>query len=342
MVQEMGPELGIRTTCEVLGVPRATYYRHQTKRMKVVDPPEPSAPPSSPRALSPEERAAVLELLCSERYVNASPRTVWATELDEGRYHCSVSSMYRILTEEADVRERRNQLRHPNYVRPELLATAPNQLWSWDITKLKGPGKSVYFCLYVILDVFSRYVVGWMVAGRESQTLAAQLIQESCRKQQILEGELTLHADRGSSMKSKTVAQLLMDLGVAKTHSRPHVSNDNPYSEAAFKTMKYHPEFPGRFGSVEDARAHFGPFFSWYNNEHRHTGLGLMTPAAVHYGEAEEVWQRRQELLEAVYQEHPERFVRGVPKPPALPEEAWINRPEPSSASIETPEPPMN
>jgi putative transposase len=236
--------------------------------------------------------------------------------------------MYRILDAAGEVRERRDQARHPDYKKPELLATGPNQVWSWDITKLRGPLKWSYFHLYVILDIFSRYVVGWMVSTHESAVLAERLIKESILKQGIERNQLTLHADRGSSMKSKTVAQLLADLGVAKSHSRPHVSDDNPYSESQFKTMKYSPEFPDRFGSLEDSRAFCRRFFPWYNDEHHHTGIGLLTPAMVHFGRAAEVIEKRRTVLEAAYREHPERFFNGIPKPQDLPAAAWINKPD--------------
>jgi putative transposase len=253
--------------------------------------------------------------------------------LDEGEYHCSIRTMYRLLDEHGEVRERRDQLTHPPYQKPELMATASNQLWSWDITKLLGPAKWSYFYLYVLLDVFSRYVTGWMVAYRESAELAKRLIEESCKKQQIQPGQLTLHADRGTSMRSKPVALLLADLGVTKTHSRPHVSDDNPFSESQFRTLKYRPEFPDRFGCIQDSRAFCQSFFRWYNEEHRHSGIGLLTPATVHYGQAENVLRQRQEVLDVAYQRHPERFVRNAPQPPALPSEVWINKP------VATPEP---
>jgi putative transposase len=269
-------------------------------------------------------------VLNSEPFQDCAPREVYATLLDEGQYLCSWSTMYRILKERRQVRERRNQLRHPTYTKPELLATGPNQLWSWDLTKLRGPAKWTYYYLYTILDVFSRYVVGWLIAERESARLAEQLIGETCAKQGIEPDQLTVHADRGSSMISKTVALLLADLGVRKSHSRPHVSNDNPYSESQFKTMKYRPDYPDRFGSIQDARAWARPFFHWYNHEHHHSGLGLLTPATVHYGQAQVVIDRRQQVLQAAYVAHPERFVRGQPKPPALPTEVWINKPSPS------------
>jgi putative transposase len=228
------------------------------------------------------------------------------------------------------VRERRNQLRHPNYVKPELLATKPNQLWSWDITKLLGPAKWTYYYLYNILDVFSRYSVGWMIAERESASLAEELIAATCIRQAIQPQQLTIHADRGSSMTSKPVALLMADLGVTKTHSRPHVSNDNPFSEAQFKTLKYRPDYPGRFGCQQDARGWAGAFFDWYNNEHHHSGLGLLTPADVHFGRAQAVLVRRQQVLADAYQKNPERFVKGLAAPQQLPVAVWINPPRPA------------
>jgi putative transposase len=315
-------ELGIAATCSALGLPRATYYR--LLQPQVSPPPR----PAPPRALSTEQRRVVLERLHEPRFVDLAPTEVWAQLLDEGEYHCSVRTMYRILEANAEVRERRNQLRHPHYAAPELLATKPNELWSWDITKLLGPAKWTYFHLYVILDVFSRYVVGWMVATRESKALARKLIAETCARQGIAPAQLTLHADRGSSMKSKPVALLLADLGVTRTHSRPHVSNDNPFSEAQFKTLKYRPEFPERFGSVHDARAHSGPFFDWYNNDHHHVGIGLLTPHDVHYGLGEAKRAQRAATLEAAYRAHPERFPHGLPAPPLLPSAVWINKPK--------------
>jgi putative transposase len=280
--------------------------------------------------LKAEERQQVLRVLHSEKFVDKAPQEVYAALLDEGQYVCSIRTMYRLLEANQEVKERRNQLRHPTYQKPELLATAPNQVWSWDITKLLGPVKWTYFYLYVILDIFSRYAVGWMIASRESKALAQKLIQETIEKQSIHPGQLTIHADRGASMKSKPVALLLSDLGVTKTHSRPHTSDDNPYSEAQFKTLKYRPDFPERFGSLEDARAFCQAFFSWYNTEHHHSGIGLMTPQAVHYGLAQEIFRARQEVLLAAYEKHPERFVRKVPVPLALPQAAWINPPKPA------------
>ena len=316
--------VGVLSACAALAVPRASFYRQAANpQLRLIC----SSRPRHPRALEPEERERVVGVVNSERFVDLAPREIYATLLDEGTYLCSVSTMYRLLDARGEVRERRDQLRHPVYTKPELLATGPNQLWSWDITKLKGPAKWVYFCLYVILDVFSRYVVGWMVAHREAAVLAERLIKESCQRQGIVAGQLTIHADRGSSMKSKTVAQLLLDLRVVKTHSRPHVSNDNPYSESQFKTLKYRPEFPERFGCAEDARLFCRNFFTWYNTEHHHSGIGLMTPEVVHYGKAQHIWEERKHVLQAAASAHPERFVRKPPMPPALPTAVWINKP---------------
>jgi len=277
--------------------------------------------------LKPTERQNVLSVLHSERFSDKAPAEVYATLLDEGTYLCSMRTMYRILKTCGEVRERRNQLRHPPYKKPELLATQPNQVWSWDITKLLGPATWTYFQLYVILDIFSRYVVGWMVAHRESAALAERLIRETCEKEAVAPGQLTIHADRGSSMTSKPVAFLLADLGVLKTHSRPHVSDDNPYSESHFKTLKYRPDFPDRFGSIEDARAFCQAFFAWYNLQHHHLGIALLTPDIVHHGRSAQAIAVRQQTLLAAYAAHPERFVRKPPQPPRLPEAAWINPP---------------
>jgi putative transposase len=320
-VQQLAPEVGILAACVALGVVRSSFYRQQ--RPVVVA----TTRPAPPRALSPAERETVLAHLHEERFQDRSPAAVQATLLDEGVYHCSTRTMYRILEQHAETRERRDQRVHPAYRKPELLAKAPNELWSWDITKLLGPAKWTYFYLYVILDVFSRYVTGWMIAHRESAQLARTLIEDTCRKQQIQPGQLTIHADRGSSMTSKPVAFLLADLGVTKTHSRPYVSDDNPYSESQFRTMKYRPDFPDRFGSIQDSRAFSQLFFAWYNHDHRHSGIALFTPATVHYGQAPMVFQKRQLVLDAAYLAHPERFVRSSPKPLSLPKEVWINKP---------------
>ena len=314
-------QIGVSSACEALSVSRATFYRWRSPRYG------PRAPRSSHRALSVDERTVVLAALHEERFVDQAPGEVYATLLDEDTYLCSERTMYRILADNDEVRERRNQLRHPEYARPELLATTPNNLWSWDITKLLGPRKWSYYYLYVIIDVFSRYVVGWMIAYAESAVLAQKLIEETHTRQQITPGTLTIHADRGSSMKSKVVAHLLADLGVTKTHSRPQVSNDNPFSEAQFKTLKYRPGFPTRFGSIEDARAHVGPFMDWYNDDHHHSGLRLLTPSDVHHGRAADRLKARHATLSAAQQAHPERFVSGPPALQAAPSAVWINKP---------------
>jgi putative transposase len=316
---------GTRAVCQALSVPRASFYR--ALRRQAAPPAQPAQRRACRRALTAAEREQVLTLLHSPRFADASPAQVYATLLDEQRYLCSVRTMYRLLNSRSEVRERRNQLRHPKYNKPELLATGPNQVWSWDITKLRGPAKWVHYSLYVILDIFSRRVVGWLLADRESQVLAERLIADTITKHQVPPGQLTLHADRGSSMKSKPVALLLADLGVTKTHSRPHTSNDNPYSEAQFKTLKYHPHFPDRFGCLEDARTFCRQFFDWYNNEHRHGSLALLTPNAVHYGQAEIILQRRAEVRLQAFHRHPERFRGKPPKPDTLPAQVWINPP---------------
>jgi putative transposase len=325
----LSEHVGKLAACQALGVARASLYRYTQPTGSTI----PRQRPSPPRALSSEERATVLGQLNSERFMDQAPAQVYATLLDEGQYLCSVRTMYRILDQHDQVRERRNQLTHPAYQKPELLATGPNQVWSWDITKLLGPAKWTYFYLYVILDIFSRYVVGWMVAARESATLAEKLIRETCQKQTIVPGQLTVHADRGSSMTSGPVALLLADLGVTKTHSRPYNSNDNPFSESHFKTLKYRPEFPDRFGSIQDGRVFCQQFFSWYNTEHHHSALGGMTPQVVHYSQATEVRAARQEVLNEAYRMNPDRFVRKPPQPGRLPECVWINPPEPRSRS---------
>jgi len=321
-VTAVGPQLGIAPTCAAFAMPRATYYRWHRPR------PVPGVRRRLPRALDPGERRAVLDLLHEPRFVDRAPAEIYATLLDEGRYLCSLRTLYRILAAHAEVRERRAQLTHPRHAVPELLATRPNELWSWDITKLLGPAKWTYFYLYVILDVFSRYVVGWMVAHREAARLAERLLEATCERQGIVPGQLTVHADRGSSMTSKPVALLLADLGVTKTHSRPHVSNDNPFSEAQFKTLKYRPEFPDRFSGIEQSRAFCQDFFPWYNTEHHHGGLGLLTPHDVHTGRAAARIAARAAVLRAAHQEHPERFPHGIPQPPALPPAVWINPPQ--------------
>jgi putative transposase len=310
--------------CASVGVSRAAFYRRRAG-----DPgPRVRAPrPPSPRALVPAERQAVLDVLHSERFLDQSPAEVHATLLEEQTYLCSTRTMYRVLAQAGEVRERRDQARHPAYAKPELVATAPNQVWSWDITKLKGPVAYVYFSLYVILDLFSRYVVGWMVAARESAKLAERLIAATCEKQGIAPRQLTIHADRGAPMRSKLVIDLFTDLGIAGSHSRPRVSNDNPFSEAQFRTFKYRPEFPDRFGSIQDAREISHPLFDWYNNAHHHSGLRFLTPADVHYGRAAAILEVRHRTRLAAYAAHPERFVHGAPRLETLPEAVWINPP---------------
>lgn len=321
-IQGLAQEVNVRTACQAFVFSRSSFYRWLR--------PEPGVfkeRPAPPLALSPEEKQGVLAVLRSARFVDQAPREIYATLLDEAIYLCSVRTMYRILDSQSEVRERRDQLRHPSYQKPELLATGPNQVWSWDITKLKGPAKWTYFYLYVILDIFSRYVVGWMVAHRESASLAQKLIAHSCEKQAIRSGQLTIHADRGPSMTSKPVAFLLADMGITQTHSRPYVSDDNPFSESQFKTLKYRPDFPKRFGSLEDARAFCHPFFDWYNNQHYHSGLGLLIPADVHYSRTDLVIKERQLVLEQAFEKHPNRFKGKKPKPLAAPQAAWINKP---------------
>jgi putative transposase len=322
-VNELASVVGTRAACAALAISRATHYRRDREPM--LGPPAPR--PAPPRALSKDEQVTVLDLLNGQRFVDASPAQTYATLLDEGRYLASERTMYRILASAGEVRERRNQRVHPFYAKPELLATGPNELWSWDITKLRGPVKWTYYQLYVILDVFSRYVTGWMVATRESAALAERLIADTVAKQRIERDSLTIHADRGTSMRSKPVALLLADLGIVKSHSRPHVSNDNPFSEAGFKTLKYRPDFPDRFGCIEDARAFCQGFFAWYNNEHRHSGIALFTPADVHYGRSDELLVARARVLAGAYAVHPERFVKGLPIPAEIPSMVWINPP---------------
>ena len=320
VVQDLGPQHGVAPTCSALGVSRATFYRGQKPKPEL-------EPRSVARALSAEEHKRVLEVLHEARFTDLAPAQVYATLLDESEYLCSERTMYRILAANREVRERRDQLRHPQYAAPELLATRPNEVWSWDITKLLGPTKWSYFYLYVIMDVFSRDVVGWMVAEQESATLARKLIFETAERQGIEPGQLTIHADRGSAMKSQLVAQLMADLGITKTHSRPHVSNDNPFSEAQFKTLKTRPEFPDRFRSLDHARTVCGCILDWYSHEHHHSSLGLLTPHDVHYGLAEKKVAQRAAVLQQAYAAHPERFPNGVPKPAMPPKEVWINKP---------------
>jgi putative transposase len=334
---QLAPIIGVREACERVGAAQAGYYRRHRQSPTPQRPePIPHRDRHQPRTLGEEERQEILDQLHSPRFVDSGPAEVWATLLDEGVYLGSISTFYRVLREAGETGERRRQATHPATVKPELVATQPNQVWSWDITKLRGPAKWTYYYLYVILDIFSRYVVGWMVASRESAALAEVLIRQTCAKQGIGRDQLTIHADRGSSMTSKPVAFLLADLGVTQSHSRPHVSDDNPYSEAQFKTLKYRPDFPGSFGSIEAARVHCQDFFAWYNDEHRHSGLGLHTPADVHYGLAGIVRDKRAAVLDAAYAAHPERFPRKHPEPPKLPTVSWINPPDQPDADAAT------
>jgi putative transposase len=326
ITESLAKEVGIMPACTAMKVSRATLYRHRGR------PDAPAAPtprPAPPLALSDEERQEVLDTLHSPRFVDATPYQVWAELLDDGVNLCSVRTMYRLLQDADEVRERRNLLRRPAYRKPELLATAPNQVWSWDITKLKGPHKWNFFYLYVILDIYSRYTVGWMLAHRECQTLAQRLVAETLDKHGIPPGQLTLHADRGPSATATSLAQFLATMAVSISHSRPHTSNDNPYSEAQFKTLKYNPHFPQRFGSFEDARAFCASFFNWYNTQHRHSSLALLTPEQVHYGLAKQILEQRTRVLQAAFKANPRRFKGRMPKPGNLPQAVWINPPAP-------------
>jgi putative transposase len=322
LVSDAAAAHGVKAVCRALGVPRASYYRLVRPKYG------PARRRRQPRELTSEEKAKVLEVLHEPRFADLAPAEVYATMLDEGRYLCSERTMYRVLAQNHEVRERRNQLRHPNHPVPRVHATKPNELWTWDITKLHGPRKWTYFYLYVVMDVYSRYVVGWMIAHRESAALAQKLIAQTCARQGIRPDQLTIHADRGSAMTSKPVAFLLADLGVTKTHSRPHVSNDNPFSEAQFKTLKYRPDFPDSFGCIQDARGFCGDFFRWFNDEHHHSGIALLTPADVHYGRAGERLASRADVLRRAQLARPERFPHGTPRPGELMPAVWINKPD--------------
>lgn len=322
-VEQLGQQIGIAAACRRLNVSRSSLYRTRQARF------EPKPRPTPDRALSPAERSEIRQVLNSERFADQAPRQVYATLLDEQQYLCHWRTMYRILDEHQEVQQRRQQRSHPTYQKPELLATGPNQLWSWDISQLKGPQKWLYFYLYVILDIFSRYVVGWLIAEQESAEFAELLIAETCTKQDIEPGQLTLHSDRGSPMKSKLVSQLLVDLGIIKSHSRPHISDDNPFSEAQFKTLKYRPDYPDRFADLPHAQQWGRAVFTWYNDQHYHSALGLLTPTSVHYGQAQTILVQRQQVLQTAYAAHPERFVKGMPLVPAPPKKVWINKPNP-------------
>jgi putative transposase len=315
------PLVGVVAACAALGLCRATYYRAQ-------QPPAPPKPrPRSHRALSDEQRAEVLAVLDSEEHADKAPAQVYAALLDDQRHLCSIRTMYRVLAASGQVRERRDQRRHPSYVKPRLVARAPNQVWTWDITKVAGPAKGVFYYLYVVLDIFSRSVVGWAAAESESAAVGQHVIDDACARHNIQSGQLTIHADRGSPMTARSTALLYADLGITQSHSRPSVSDDNPFSEAAFKTFLYRPEMPDRFGSIADARAFFGELFTWYNERHYHSGIALLTPADVHRGTGAAIIAARQVALDAAYQRHPERFVRGAPRHPAVPDAVWINQP---------------
>jgi putative transposase len=315
LVRQHKDSLPVNRACKALGLPRASFYRsgHQDY-----------IPPT--KRHSPRRLAEVLSVLSSERFCDVAPAEVFATLLDEGIYLCSERTMYRVLHRNSGSTQRRQKAPRA-YKRPELLATRPNQVWTWDITKLKGPAKWTYFYLYTILDIFSRYIVGWLVADREASELANDLIAETCLKQEILPGSLTLHSDRGATMKSRAVGQLLADPGVTKSFSRPHVSDDNPFVESSYKTLKYRPEFPERFLNEAHTIGFCRTYFDWHNNHHRHAGIGMLTPADVHYHRAEEIIRRRQIVLEQAYRNHPERFVKGVPLVAQVPKAVWINKP---------------
>lgn len=319
------PTLSLFRICSALNYPRASYYRDIAPPKERID--NPVVKGNSPRRLSNAEERVILGILNSERFCDMAPAEIYTALLDEGCYKCSIRTMYRILQRNNQSVQRRQ--RDPgNYSKPELLATKPNEIWSWDITKLKGPEKWQYFLLYTIMDIYSRYIVGWLIAERERDDIARELIAETILRQEIVPGTLTLHADRGSSMKSNSVAQLLCELQVRKTHSRPHVSNDNPFSESNFKTLKYRPDFPERFGSIHDARSHCKRFVKWYNSEHRHSGIAMLTPEQVHYRNWKSVLEKRQQVLTNAAILHPERFVKGNPVHKSLPEAVWINKPD--------------
>lgn len=337
-VVTLSAQVGVQAACESLGVSRATFYRQRPLAgpRQEAEPLAPEPRPTPARALAPSEREQVLSVLHSERFQDCAPAAIHAQLLDEGRYLCSPRTMYRILSEEGESTQRGSQLVHPVYQKPELLATAPNQVWSWDITKLRGPVKWTYFYLYVVLDIFSRYVTGWMVAERESAELARQLLEQTISKYDIPPGQLTIHSDRGRVMRSKTLALLYADLGVSKSFSRPYVSDDNPFSESQFRTLKYRPGFPDQFGSLFDSRAYCQVFFPWYNEEHPHSGLGMLTPKTVHFGQVDQVLAQRQAVLDSAYRAHPERFVRKPPSAGQPPTEVWINPPQPPNSEEES------
>ena len=313
--------VGTTKACAGLGVARATHYRQRHPRA-----PQPVRR-TPPLQLADAERTMVLDTLLSPRFVDFPPTQVYASLLDEGRYLCSIRTMYRLLAGQQAVRERRDQRMHPTYARPELVAQAPNDVWSWDITKLKTTLKWTYFYLYVVIDIFSRYVVGWMLSTRETGALARDFVEQIAQRENISPDQLTLHADRGSPMRSKTLNEMLVDLGIEASFSRPQQSNDNPFSESLFKTLKYSPTFPACFDSLEHARAVLTPFFDHYNHHHRHSGIGLMTPASVHRGQATAITAARALTLHRAFALHPERFKGKPPTPPIVPDKVYINPP---------------
>ncbi|KLL11290.1 transposase [Protofrankia coriariae] len=318
----------VSRACTFTGRSRATHYRHAAPGGRRHGPWPARKPP--PAALTATERAQVLAVLNSPAYQDLAIPQVWARELDAGRYWCSLATMYRVARAAGQTRERRAVASHPPRVRPELSATGPGQVWSWDITALKGPAKGVWYKLYVILDIYSRYVTGWLVAAAEDAVVAKDFLADAIHRNGI--PPRAVHADRGGAMVSKPVSELLVDLGVHRSHSRPRTSNDNPYSEAQFKTLKYTFDFPERFGSLADARVFCEGFFTAYNHDHRHSGIGFHTPASVHFGTAKQLQAHRQATLDRARAAHPERFARR-PRPPRLPETVWINQPVPSQPS---------
>ncbi|GEP34112.1 transposase [Nocardioides szechwanensis] len=331
LVAELAALMSIATACALLGRSRASHYRAEAEALRRAGlpfGPEPAPVrgprPTPPNALTDAERQRVLEVLTEPRFADKAVAQAWAVLLDEGIYLCSMSTMHRVLRANHLAGERRRQATHPPRKKPELLATKPGQVWSWDITKLRSPVRGVYYDLYVVIDIYSRYIVAWTVAAREDSEIAKTMLEEAMGVHGIPDA---IHADRGTSMTSKPVAQLLLDLGVYRSHSRPHVSNDNPYSEAAFKTLKYAPVFPTNFGSLQDARSFCETFFTYYIHEHRHSGIGLHTPASVHHGTAIQVRAQRQVTLDAAYAANPERFTRSRPEAPKLPTAAWVNDP---------------
>ena len=331
-VAELVPAMALRPALRGLGGSHATWYRRRALRLQRLA----RVRPAPPLALSAAERTSILQTLNAPRFADCTPYTAWARLLDEGVYLASIRTFYRVLAASGMVNERRNQLIHPAHAKPELIATGPNQVWSWDITRLRSSLKWQFFYLYVLIDIFSRYVVGWLVAGAENAGLATQLIEDTCDKHGIARDTLTLHSDRGSPMRAKSTAELLVDLGVAASFGRPRISNDNPFSEAQFKTLKYRPDFPERFDGIERARSHLRPFFHWYNHEHRHSGIGFMTPAAVHWGTAPALQAQRAQVLQAAYRAHPQRFKGKLPTPHALPTIVGINMPKPNTEMEKT------